>query len=73
MQAYKQNEEAKRENLNKYIQEQRRLIQEKEQLIKAKNDKIAKMEEEYDEKLKDLRSQYQAELDRKKELDKELG
>jgi hypothetical protein len=30
------------------------------------------MEEEYDDKLKDLRTQYQAELDRKKELDKEL-
>lgn len=55
MQAYKQSEEQKRENLNKYIQEQRKLIQEKEQLIKAKNDKISKMEEEYDEKLKDLR------------------
>ena len=30
------------------------------------------MEEEYDDKLKELRTQYQAELDRKKELDKEL-
>jgi phage host-nuclease inhibitor protein Gam len=72
MQAYKQNEETKRENLNKYIQEQRKLIQEKEALIKSKNDKISKMEEEYDEKLRELRQQYQAELDRKKELDKEL-
>jgi hypothetical protein len=31
------------------------------------------MEEEYDDKLKELRSQYQAELDRKKDLDKELA
>jgi hypothetical protein len=31
------------------------------------------MEEEYDEKLKELRQQYQAELDKKKELDKELA
>ena len=30
------------------------------------------MEESYNEKLQELRSQYQAELDRKKELDKEL-
>lgn len=30
------------------------------------------MEEDYDEKLKELRVQYQTELDRKKELDKEL-
>jgi len=43
MQAYKQSEETKRENLNKYIQEQRKLIQEKEQLIKAKNEKIQKV------------------------------
>lgn len=31
------------------------------------------MEAEYDEKLKDLRSQYQFELDKKKDLDKELA
>ena len=55
MHAYKQQEEQKRENLNKYIMEQRKMIQEKEQLIKAKNEKISKMEEEYDEKLKELR------------------
>jgi hypothetical protein len=31
------------------------------------------MEEEYDEKLKELRAQYQSELDKKKDLDKELA
>ena len=30
------------------------------------------MEEEYEDKLKDLREQYSKELERKKELDKEL-
>ena len=42
-------------------------------MIKQKNEKISKMEDEYEDKLKDLRQQYQHELDRKKELDKELG
>jgi len=31
------------------------------------------MEQEYDDKLKELRTQYQFELDKKKELDKELA
>ena len=43
MHAYKQSEEQKRENLNKYIMEQRKMIQDKELLIKQKNDKITKV------------------------------
>jgi hypothetical protein len=31
------------------------------------------MEDEYEDKLKELRAQYQFELDKKKELDKELS
>ena len=72
MQAHKMSEEMKRESLNKYIEEQRKIISEKEQLIKSKNDTIAQMEEEYNEKLRELREQYNEELKKKKELDKEL-
>ena len=73
MHHHKVTEEEKWENLNKYIQEQKKIITEKEAMIKEKNDKIAKMEEEYNDKLKEMREEYNNELNKKKTLDKELN
>ena len=51
MQTHKKLEEDKRKQLNGYIEEQKKIIADKESQIKDKNEKISKMEEEYNDKL----------------------
>ena len=69
---FKQQEEHKREQLNNQIALQKSQIIEKEKAIKAKNESISKMEQDYEERMDELRKNFNFEKQKKSELDKEL-
>ena len=54
---FRQEEEKKREELDVQIQHQKAQIAEKENAIKNKNESIAQMDAEFQEKLKELNQQ----------------
>ena len=62
MQHHKIAEENKRDKLNNYIEEQRKIIAEKEDQIRTKNEEIQKMEDDYNTQLQAMRNEYNTEM-----------
>jgi len=73
MSNHRTNEEMKRTELNKLIEEQKKSIVDKEKQIKEKNEKIQNMEKEYNDKLNEMKAEYDQELKKKKQLDFDLN
>ncbi|CAI2387605.1 unnamed protein product [Moneuplotes crassus] len=69
---HKENEDMKRERLNKYIEEQKKVIKEKEAQTAKKNEEIQTMEAEFNEKLEEMKRVYNEENKKKIELSDEL-
>lgn len=72
MHFHRQSEQRKREQLSKYIDEQKAIIAEKEKEISAKNKAIQEMEDKYNSQITVLRKEYRDEMDKKEKLKKEL-
>ena len=70
--AYKIIEEDKRNEIKKEINEQGKIIKMKEEELKTKREQIRLLEEDYKNKLSDLQKQYNEQIEKKSNLDKEI-
>jgi len=72
MEEYKNDQKAKRDDMNKQIKSQKEEITMKQKLINAKNEQLRETEFTYEQQLQQLTNDYDAEQKKKNELDDEL-